>query len=59
MDFSFSTIKETRYEDLSTPFASLMNQESSIDHILDELILFYRVKDLEQFQPTAKNTVLD
>ena len=53
-DYNFSQIslldsKETRYEDLATSFSSLMTKESSIDAALDEIILFYRVRDLEQF----------
>ena len=55
-DYSFSLIsktkcKETRYENLATPFEVLAGQEQSIE-ALDELILFYSVKDLEQFSHT-------
>jgi hypothetical protein len=41
-------IKETRFENLATPFEAVACQNQSIES-LDELILFYSVKDLEQF----------
>lgn len=63
VDYSFSFIsktetKETRYENLSTPFEVLAGQEQTIE-ALDELILFYSVKDLEQFNHTEENVVIN
>lgn len=57
-DYSFSQYvdnKEIRYQDLSTAFDQIMGPDQTSP--LDELILFYSVKDLEQYVPLQQDDV--
>jgi hypothetical protein len=53
-DYSFSQYvdnKEIRYQDLGTSF----DQTCGLEQTCDELILFYSVKDLEQYVPPSED----